>query len=63
MTKKHFEALARILRHRRPPPDSPHLPAVNAYVDAIAQDIAVYCGALNPNFNTTKFLKASGVTQ
>lgn len=48
MTKKHFEAIAAIIRDSEV---SPHL---------IARDFADYFQSINPNFDRDKFLAACG---
>jgi hypothetical protein len=53
MTRKHFEAIARIFAGH---------PAIrSSEVKSIGYDIADYLGTQNPNFDRARFLKAAGI--
>lgn len=50
MTRQHFEAIARILN------DAKH--DSQPHIDYIAENLAMYFGSINPNFNREKFMNA-----
>ena len=49
MTKKHFEAIAKILRDSEVDPN---------FVQALAKALAQYFATTNPNFDAERFVKA-----
>jgi hypothetical protein len=56
MTKKHFEAIAEILRKAQER-ESDVSAAVHV-IDRIADDFAAYCSEQNDNFDRVRFLDA-----
>jgi len=53
MTKKHFEAIARIFACH---------PAINsAEIKTLGYNMADWLGTQNPNFDRSRFLKAAGI--
>ncbi len=62
MTKKHFEALARILNRHRVADAAPGFDeGYDAAAHSIAEEIADYLGSQNPRFDRQKFLDAAGI--
>lgn len=59
MTKKHYEAIARILLQAR----TNSTPAQHIMVDVIIDGIVRYFESDNPRFDRVRFLKACGVEQ
>lgn len=54
MTRKHFEAIALILKTQREEHDA-------ETAERIADDLAGYFAGVNPNFDRARFLKACGL--
>lgn len=64
MNKKHFEAIAAILKAKADQYRNSSYPDAYdrfAAVDAIADDLAEYFASQNPRFDELKFLQACGV--
>ena len=59
MTRRHFVALANVLRSIKPPSEMKEAHAM--WVDA-ARSIASICASDNPRFDRPRFLVACGVT-
>jgi len=55
MTKKHYTAIAEVIK-----PYTAYHPA-NLYAKPIAENLAYYFAQDNPRFNRTRFLEACGV--
>jgi len=57
MTKKHFEAIAKILKRNMPQVDTEWEVQVKSYHKAIIE-LANYFGEVNPNFDNARFVNA-----
>lgn len=58
MTRKHFEALAAVLRDARSYVDRVQ-PSAEQTVDYIARSLALACEGTNPHFDRGRFLTAT----
>ena len=56
MTRKHFEAIAAVLKSRQNDPDK----TVRATAAGIARDMTVVLAETNPRFDRNRFLTACG---
>jgi len=65
MTKKHFKAIAEILRVHRlnAQNDYDYDHTVQNTVNEIAGDLADYFKSQNPRFDRTRFLQAAGIEE
>jgi hypothetical protein len=61
MSRKHFELLARALRHNAPDSSSPSYDAEALMFTRIVADIADACRASNARFSHDRFVTASGL--
>jgi len=57
MTKKHFEAIAKIIRQNHPGSDNAWLPSPTVWNDLIS-DLADLCADENPRFSRWRFILA-----
>lgn len=62
MTKKHFEALARILKDNQVEIHSDFDRGYIAGVEGVAHEMADYFASENPRFNRKQFLTACGIS-
>lgn len=66
MTRKHFEALAKLIANAERKlmrGDLIHDAAVTQTLDIIATDLADFCAAQNPRFDRARFLSACGLAE
>ena len=63
MTKKHYEAIARILQGYKLAPMYENDYSDYRTSDHIAEDLADYFQTDNPKFDRTRFLQACGIDQ
>lgn len=62
MTKKHFEAIARIVsKYIDPDAAAGYDDGVSAGASFVAEEMADYFEIINPNFNRAQFLTACGI--
>lgn len=64
MSRKHYEAIAKVIRTRRVWSQNAFYPQPieTATIDAIAHDLAETFKGDNPRFQNARFLKACGTT-
>lgn len=63
MTKKHFKAIAEIIKQEREstPGESRYEQGCVDTANSIGRELASFCATMNPRFDRAKFLTACGI--